>query len=306
MKTTLAFAALALAGAAGAQTIDPFYAGSYSYTDLGTPAGVPSQFGGLTMLAGTTDTLLLGGAANGPSGALYAVGVTRDGMGHINGFTGTSSLYASAPYNDGGVAYGPGGVLFTSRWPVNELAQYLPGSSAPDKVTALGTLGVAGSNAAVNFVPAGFSGAGRMKLSSYAGGQFYDVTFTPDGLGTFDLISAVQTATLPGAPEGFAYVSAASPLLTAPTMIVSEFGANVVSLYDVDLNGDPIAGTRRVFMSGLSGVEGAFIDPMTGDFLFSTFGGGSRVIVVQGFVPAPGALGALAGLGLVAVARRRR
>ena len=36
-------------------------------------------------------------------------------------------------------------------------------------------------------------------------------------------------------------------------------------------------------MSGLEGAEGAVIDPITGDFLFSTFGGGDRVVVVSGF-----------------------
>ena len=33
----------------------------------------------------------------------------------------------------------------------------------------------------------------------------------------------------------------------------------------------------------MGGADGAFIDPLTGDFLFSTFGGGDRVIVVRGF-----------------------
>ena len=33
----------------------------------------------------------------------------------------------------------------------------------------------------------------------------------------------------------------------------------------------------------MNGAEGAFIDPVTGDFLFSTFGGGDRVVSIQGF-----------------------
>jgi hypothetical protein len=36
-------------------------------------------------------------------------------------------------------------------------------------------------------------------------------------------------------------------------------------------------------MTGLTGAEGALIDPVTGDFIFSTFGGGDHVIVVRGF-----------------------
>ena len=44
--------------------------------------------------------------------------------------------------------------------------------------------------------------------------------------------------------------------------------------------------TRRDFVTGLDGAEGAFVDPVTGDFLFSTYGGGNRVIVVRGFARA--------------------
>ena len=39
-------------------------------------------------------------------------------------------------------------------------------------------------------------------------------------------------------------------------------------------------------MTELDGAEGAFLDPVTGDSLFSTFGGGNRVIVVRGFAAA--------------------
>lgn len=41
------------------------------------------------------------------------------------------------------------------------------------------------------------------------------------------------------------------------------------------------------FITGLTGAEGAAVDPLTGDFLFSTFGGGNQVVVVKGFVPPP-------------------
>ena len=69
------------------------------------------------------------------------------------------------------------------------------------------------------------------------------------------------------------------------------------------------------FMTGLTGAEGGVIDPLTGDFIFSTFGGGNRIVVVSGFTapvtsaaPEPGtiALLALAGLPLAGVAIRRR
>jgi hypothetical protein len=45
--------------------------------------------------------------------------------------------------------------------------------------------------------------------------------------------------------------------------------------------------TPSIFISGLTGAEGAVIDPLTGDFLFSTFGAANHVIVVRGFAPPP-------------------
>ena len=296
---------LALSTGVGAQTIDPFYSGSYTFTSIGSVPGVPTNYGGLTLKAGTTDRLLIGGAANTASGELFEIGVTRDAMGHITGFSGSATAFASAPYNDGGVTYGPGGVLFASRWPVNELGQYKPGNTTPDKVIDLAALGVAYSHSAIAFVPGGHPGSGRAKLSSWSGGQFYDTTVTPDGSGTYDLGTITLTATLGGGPEGFAYVPIGSPLFANPSMIVSEYSAGIVATYEVDANGGPIVASRRDFLTGLSGAEGAYIDPVTGDFLFSTFGGGSQVVVVQGFVPEPASLITLAaGFGLLA--RRRR
>lgn len=290
---------------ASAQSIDGFYSGSYSFSDLGSIAGVPTNYGGLTLKAGDPNKLLIGGAANGASGKIYEVDVVRDIDGHISSF-GTVTEFAEAPYNDGGLTYGPGGVLFASRWPVNELAQYKPGSTSPDKVINMAALGVAGSHSALAFGPSGRSFSGRMKVSSYSGGQFYDATYISDGLGTYDITSVTQTATLQGSPEGYAYVPLGSNLF-GDSMLVSEYGAGVVSTYDVDANGDPIIASRKVFMTGLSGAEGAFIDPQTGDFLFSTFGGGNKVIVVKGFaaVPEPATLSVL-GLGALALLRRRR
>ncbi|NUQ68678.1 MAG: hypothetical protein HUU18_10415 [Phycisphaerales bacterium] len=301
----LATLTIAVSTAAFGQVIDPFYAGSYTYSDLGAVPGLPPQAGGLTLLAGTNNTLLIGGNANTAGGAIYAVGVSRDSSGHINAFTGTATLHIEAPYNDGGIVYGPGGVLFASRWPVNELAQYRPGSTTPDRIIDLAALGVASSNAAIQFVPSTYSGAGRMKLGSWSGGQFYDATYEPDGAGTFTITSVTQTATLSGGPEGFAYVPTGSPLFGGPTLIVSEYTAGNVAVYDVDANGDPIESSRRNFITGLTGAEGAFIDPLTGDFIFSTFGGGNRVIVVQGFIPTPGTLTLACGAGLLALRRRR-
>ncbi len=271
---------IALAGLGYGQQIDPFYSGSYSYLDLGSVPGVPINYGGLALKRGDQGKLLLGGAANGPAGEIFEIDVVRDANGHIIGFSGTATVFAAAPYNDGGIVYGPGGVLFASRYPVNQLAQYKPGSIAPDKIIDMTALGIAGSHATLQFAP-----NGKVKLGSWSGGQFYDANVVPDGLGTYDLANVVLITTLVGGPEGYAYVPEGSPLFSAPSMLVSEYSNSMVTTYEVDSNFDPIDGTRREFMTGLSGAEGAFIDPVTGDFLFSTFGGFNRIVRVSGFEP---------------------
>jgi hypothetical protein len=282
----LVLTAVMAAPASAQQLIAPFDA-SYSVHDLGTPPGVPERLGGLTLKAGTTDRLLIGGEANGAGGALYEIGLVRDGSGHIVGFSGPATRFADAAYNDGGVTYGPGGVLFLARWPQNELGQIAPGGAS--KVIPLTPFGVASSLASLQFVPAGQPGAGSLKLATYGGGQWYDADVVPDGSGTYDLanVTPVPDSTLAGGPEGFVYVPSGSPRFSGPSLLVSEYGADQIAAYEVNGNGDPIVATRRQFITGLDGAEGALLDPVTGDFLFSTFGGGSRVIVVRGFRAPP-------------------
>lgn len=325
-----ALVSLLLAPTAQSQTLGAPFAANYSVNSLGAVAGLPTNYGGLAFI--DSDTLLIGGAANGASGSLYTIDVTRDAQNHVTGFAGSAARFGTSigAYNDGGVTFGPGGVLFTSRWPINGLGQTKPGSVAEDKIIDLGPLGVASSNSAINFVPTGFGGAGLVKLVSYGGGQWYSGSLAPDGSGTFDLVGLAQVdlnlgaagiQNLPGGPEGFVYITGANAGFGANSMLVSEYQAGTVAAYEVDANGDPLVASRRTFLSGLTGAEGAVIDPLTGDFLFSTFGGSNRVVVVSGFIAPspptdPGPLPAIPepstwamlGFGLLgtAIAARRR
>ncbi len=269
-------------------TVDPAYSSKYTVADLGSITGVPANYGGLTFLPSDVNTIIIGGAANGSLGKIYRIGVVRGTGGHITGFSGTATVYSDGANNDGGVVFGPGGVLFLARYSNNEIGQIKPGSTTMSKIVGLTALGVASSIGGFNFVPAGFPGAGQFKVVSYNAAKWYSLPVIADGTGTYDFGTAVEEATIQGGPEGFIYVPPGSPLFTDyKSILVSEYGSGVVSTFEIDSNGDPVSTTRKLFVTGLSGAEGAVTDPVTGDFLFSTYGGGNHVVQVQGFAPPP-------------------
>lgn len=234
---------------------------------------------------GDPDTLLIGGSANQPGAQIYAVPVLRDGSGKITGFGAASTVHAAAPNIDGGLFYGPDGVLFFTRYSMNSIGQIMPGSNSPDKDVSLSPLGFTASVGAATLVPSGFAGEGRLKVFPYNSSVWHDATIAADGLGTFDISAPTNAISLSGGPEGIVYVEADATLFGADSILVSLWAAGVVVAYEADGNGDPIPSSARVFMSGLSGAEGGTRDPVTGDFLFSTFGGGDRVLAVRGFNP---------------------
>lgn len=276
-------AALPVSVVTVAQTIAPGFSADYSAFDLGSVPGVPGPLGGVVFKAGDPNTLLIGGSANNGGGGIYQVGLVRDLNGHITGFSGSATLLSTAPEIDGGLAYAPNGVLFYTGYAENLLGQIKPGSVAPDQIDVLSGLGIASSVGTLAFVPAGFPGAGQLKVASYSAGTFYSVGYSLNGGGTYDLGPATLEATLSGGPEGILYISDDNPGFANPSVLIAEWGAGTVGAYEIDANGDPIAGTRQDFITGLSGAEGAVMDPLTGDFIFSTFGGGDRVVQVQGF-----------------------
>lgn len=275
--------AMTLAPFAGAQVVQPPFDSVYTVVDLGTIAGVPANFGGLTLKNDDPDVLLIGGAANSGGAMIYSVPLTRT-CGRVTGFAGDGAAFAAAPNIDGGLAYGPGGVLFFTRYSMHQLGQILPGQTTMHRSDPLGVNGFGGSVGAMQVVPPSYVGTGgALAFAAYNSNQWARAALTPAGDGSFDIAVSGTITTIAGGPEGIIYVPAGSPHFPNPSILVSEYGFGSVAAYEVDANGDPIPATRRPFITGLGGAEGAYIEPATGDFYFSTFGGGNRVIVVRGF-----------------------
>jgi len=304
--------------------IDPVFAGSYSYSDLGLVPGVPTLLGGLTFKSGDPNTLLIGGDANDFDAKIYQIGVLRNAQNHITGFSGSATFFADAHGIsaedggvDGGLAYGPGGVLFFTSYPDNRLGQIIQGNTTVTKLIDLTDFNIGpGADDSVGtlaFVPPGFAGAGSLKIANYDGSAWYSVDISPDGNGTYDIISVSSPITLAAGgsgPAGIIYVDSGNPVFTTDTVLIFDYTRDAIYAYGIDNNGDPLPASEQLFMSGLDGALGAIVDPLTGDFLFSTFGGGDHVIAVQGFtviaIPEPSAgILAISGLAVVAFWRRR-
>lgn len=270
----------------GIQILAPF-AADYGCVDLGTLPTVPSPWGGFAMKTNDPLTLLITGKARTAQGRLYAVSVGRDKDCHISGFTGTSTNVAEAPYSEAGVAWGPSGVLFLSQAVVNKIGELLPGSTVTDKTVDMGALGVGATMCGLGFVPSGFPGEGRLKLTNWpTSGQWYDAPVAPDGSGTFDITAAKPVTPLPNGAGGFVFIAAGNVDFPKNTVLVSEYNSQTVVAYDLDANGDPDPTTRRPFLGGISGAQGGVLDPLSGDFLFSTFST-ARIIAIRGFKPPP-------------------
>jgi hypothetical protein len=283
-----------LTGLAGfSQTLTPeFVTAGYTLTDLGSVDQLPSRYGGLTIRPDQPNTLYIGGYANEGQGNLYTVPLVRDAVSHhITGFGGSAVLYAAAPNNDGGIFFAPNGTLLFTRFSMNHLGQILPDNTYVS--TSLTEYGIASSVGSVILVPSGYPGAGNLIIASYNGAILYNVPYTIDGAGLYVLGNKTAEVSVNGianGPEGIAYIPAGSLAFPNLSMAISSYGDGTVMVFEVGADGLPVASSARQMVTGLTGAEGALIDPVTGDFLFSTFGGGDKVIRISGF-EAPSAVG---------------
>jgi hypothetical protein len=279
---------LGLLASAGsrAQTLTPdFVSAGYAITDLGSITDLPTPYGGLTIRPASPDTLYIGGTANQTGGAVYKVPLVRDGITQqITGFAGPAVQYAPAPSIDGGLSFAPNGTMLYTRYSMNEFGQLLTNNSTLSiPLTPLGITGSVGSHV---FVPEGAPGVGTLIMASYSASIMYNVPFTIGVDGDYQPAAPTASVSVSGlatGPEGIAYVPSGSAGSTNPSMVVSAYSMGKIVAFEVDADGLPVTSTARDMITGLTGAEGAFIDPLTGDFLFSTFGSFNRVIRVSGF-----------------------
>ncbi len=305
--TAVVFIALAIVGhgqalagkAKEAALVAPF-SRLYSLVDLGVVRRLPPAYGGLTFRPAITSTLYIGGLAGTQDAGVYTVRVRRDRDNHITGFD-PAFFFAKSPGMgkgglDAGLTFTPTGdtLLYTS-YDDNSMGQIKATSRRPNKQIDLGSIGIESSVGALAFVPKGFAGAGRLKITSYTTNLFYDTTMTADGSGTYEIAIPTKSTKLSGGVDSFIYVKAGNPGFSQDSLLITEYDSTKVSAYTLDANGDPIPTSRRDFITGmtyhsptaLTGTMGATVDPLTGDLLISTFfeddPSKSRIFAVRGF-----------------------
>lgn len=275
------FAVFATTAAVDAQIFGGSFAGKYTSTQLPAVPGLPGFYGGMLFERGDGMTLLIGGNADNSLGALYAVHVTRDAQGHVDGFTGTAVKRADTPFIDGGLAYGPGEVLLYTAFPINMLGQLAPGATAPTKTTLLSGLGVGGSVGGCAVVTSSLGGNPRIKFTSPGLSRWYDAPLLPDGFGTFDVGLATPHGPVVPSAGNMVYIGAGQPGFAVESVLVTSCNG-AVGAYSFDLNGDIVANIGSFVISIAGCADGMCVDPLTGDLLLGITDL-KRIFVVRGF-----------------------
>ena len=308
LSSHLFFPAIALSfvAAAPGQALDPAFATDYTLTTLPAIPGAPDYYGGLTINFVDPNSLLVICDTEELTAEIYAITVTRDSAGHINGYSGTATLHATAPNADGGLDYEPTtGTLFYSTYPNNSIGQIMLFSTSPDRIDPLGLAGTTGS---LRFTPPGYPNAGKLRITTYDTNIWASADVSPDGFGTFDLNNVTQIALVPGCSgtESMIYVDPTYPGFNAQEVLVCNWDCDAVGAYSIDVNGDiDVTAPRREFLSGFT-CSGAMLDPFTGDFIFSSYypaiGGVPGLVIVSesSSVTLPGACGGAASATTIA------
>lgn len=273
----------------GAEVVfSPEFAPLYAVYELGPPPSVPNPLGGTVILRDHVDELLIVGASEYATGAIYRVPIRRDACGHIVGFEGSSTRLGDAPYADANLLQtSDGASLLYTGWSVSEFSQWSLTTYAPLWTVSLPTLGLAGDSAGgFGQVPRALPGRGGYRIVGWPDGRWHEFSLASDA-GTWSVTGVTYTGTaLSRGPGGFAYVPAGSPGFPRQSIILAEWSVGSVAVYEVDDDGNPEAASRRDFFSSFPRPWGAYFEPETGDFLFLTWGRPGQpdsLFVVQGF-----------------------
>ena len=277
--------------------VDPAYAGSYTAVDIGK-VPLTGDLGAVCFK--DANTLYVATNSVLANGEIDAIAVTRGAGNHITGYSGVATKVFDAPYIDGGLQFGTNGVLFYTAYRyqtqgANSVGQIKPGSTGPDKVTILDSLGVSPSVGSLAFVPAGFGGTGYLKLISWDPKTWYSTYLSPDGAGTFNVSTVESPSVSLGSAnfEGIAFINAGQPLFTNNSVLIAADLQQVIWAYEVDTKGNPKTSTVKRF-AYVSDPVGMTVDPVTGDILVGTEQGplGDHIAIIRGFAapalqPAP-------------------
>ncbi len=272
--------AFAFAIPLAAQTVLPPFNQHMTARDIGPINATLGWYGGITFLHNNPNVLLF---APYTSTTIYAVPVTRDGMGHINGF-GTPATHATLTDGaDGGLAYGPNNVLFHTSYPGNLIGEVLPGSPGTNRTLDLNLLSnfTMASVGGCAFVPAGYPGAGQFKVVSWGTADWRTVGLAPEPSGTYGATGISAQHLIGGGPEGILYPGPTTAWTNASRVLIADWSNNTVRVMQIDANGDPIPSSDAVLVGNVPGVGGGALDPVTGDWLF-TFSNGRLLQIRQG------------------------
>jgi hypothetical protein len=283
------------------------FAVTYERTYAGVVPGTTSApGGGMTFLPSDPNTLLFGLPTPGTpaNGTIRAYGVTRDAQNHVTGFTGTSTLFATAPsIGNNGLAFGPSGVLFFGAG--TSVGQIKPGSTATDKMIDLAAISgfTFAGGGVVNEINSPVGDPSKANIVVHyppTSANFYEATLTADGSGTFNISSPTFTQFVGNLIN---YDTVPPGLPNAPQAYGTIGGGGVIS-YMLDANNRPMSSQG---VDSFSAGAGA-VDPLTGDYLFVHPGTDPAFfpgIHVVSPVPEPAALGLAAIAGTSLLARRR-
>jgi len=230
---------------------------------------------------------------------IFALTVSRDASGRIIsvGLPSPADPYAVVPTGTqlglgvgGGLIYNSDGSLLYDTDAQGSIRTYSSAGStvANEDIFASQTMG------GLQYVPAGFTGAGLLKASAYSGSTG----------GWYTILPNTTTSTAGPTADAFVYAPADGLAVYANSVLVADFQTASLTLYGVDAQGNPIPDSGVPWYSGIPPNSGVVYDAHGHEYLFTLTDGTMWALEEQ--APEPATLfplaAAIAGLALL---RRR-